>query len=196
MRTTKTWTHEVSATLERPVSQHALDELVAFYTSLPPRSSIYPWTRNHAIVLGALFRKAWGVLPPPKRMRPEYAMPPAHTIITLFTSYQAYYDAVDLYVATAATHKPDDRKPDRAAMETLQRAYAALPMRSPKMPWTASQAVTLGVLFMEAWHFLPTPGRLHATYCLPDIRTICRLFGSLAGFHTAIAAASASQSGA
>ncbi len=53
-----------------------------------------PWTHQEACTLGRLYVAAWGTVPTTNRMRAEWCLPSAKTILMLYGSYQAYFEAI------------------------------------------------------------------------------------------------------
>jgi hypothetical protein len=83
---------------DRPVNAGACNELQDTYELYRKQSRWHrgsPWTKQQALTLGRLYVKAWGVRPLPSRLRPQWCLPSAKTILGLFGSYQAYYKELE-----------------------------------------------------------------------------------------------------
>jgi hypothetical protein len=81
------------------------------------------------------------------------------------------------------------RPRDRAAMQRLQDAYALAKSQrftTTLHPWPRAVLVELGRLYVRAWGVVPIPGRMLATWCLPEARAILREFGSYAAYYAAL----------
>jgi hypothetical protein len=91
--------HRASPTWEeRPRNAGALNQLqdtYGFYVDQGRGHRGRPWTKAQALLLGHLYLHAWGCRPLPSRMRPAWCLPSAKTILGLFGSYGAYYEALD-----------------------------------------------------------------------------------------------------
>lgn len=55
-----------------------------------------------------------------------------------------------------------------------------------KRKWTSVTTLVLGVAYFRAHGRLPHVGHLRSVWCMPDVRTIQALFGSLSAYHQAI----------
>jgi hypothetical protein len=80
--------------LERPVNPEAvlkMQDLHARYLALGYGRRGKPWTQAQALALGRLYVQAWGTLPSIHRLRPEWCLPSAKTILGLFGDYTSYF---------------------------------------------------------------------------------------------------------
>ena len=183
----QTWFYRHEKSVQKPVNQECMQALHEYYTRIPRHSMHYPWTRDECITLGKLYVKAWGIMPIPNRMRKEYCLPSMATIQSLFGSYEAYYAAISASLQQTVVYSQINiARVEKIGMALLQQTYDGFPRRTTKNPWTKEQAVSLGILFFKAWKMMPKAGRLQSVYCMPDVRVIQHLFGSVEDFHNAI----------
>ena len=53
------------------------------------------WTKESAVEVGRLYVKTWGELPQVRRLRQRYCLPEASTILQIFGSFLAYWQAIE-----------------------------------------------------------------------------------------------------
>src|SRR5262245_19180527 len=84
-----------------PQALAALQDAYEHYTQAGVGHRGNPWTCTQATRLGQLYVRAWRELPRPNRMRGEWCLPNAQTLLRLFGSYQRYWDTLALERAEA-----------------------------------------------------------------------------------------------
>jgi hypothetical protein len=85
---------------EKPVNKEAMSALAAYYAEVAPRVSEggkRMFTLQNTIMLGELYRQAWGVLPSAGRLKKSYNMPDYRTIERLFVDVPSYQEAITRY---------------------------------------------------------------------------------------------------
>lgn len=84
------------------MNKEAVVALATYYLKIVPRRSglssfATMFTIDNTVILGELYRQAWGVLPTAGRLRSFYNMPDHRTIERLFGDVPSYQEAITRY---------------------------------------------------------------------------------------------------